>query len=135
MNHLKFKIQNSRMIVFNFVSILFMSKTVFITGATSGFGKACAEKFAAHGYDLILNGRRKERLAELQTTLQNKFNIAVLLLPFDVQNREEVITAIQNIPEDWQQIDVLINNAGLALGVIILMKQTLTIGIPCLIQM
>jgi 3-hydroxy acid dehydrogenase / malonic semialdehyde reductase len=93
-----------------------MSKTVFITGATSGFGKACAEKFASHGYDLILNGRRKERLAELQTTLQNKFNIAVLILPFDVQKREEVTAAIQTIPEDWQHIDVLINNAGLALG-------------------
>ena len=93
-----------------------MSKTVFITGATSGFGRACAEKFAAHGYDLILNGRRRERMVELQTTLQNKFNIAILPLPFDVQNREEVITAIQNIPEDWQHIDVLINNAGLALG-------------------
>ena len=93
-----------------------MSKTVFITGATSGFGKACAEKFAAHGYDLILNGRRKERLAELQTTLQHKFSIAVLILPFDVQKREEVTKAIQSIPEDWQHIDVLINNAGLALG-------------------
>jgi NADP-dependent 3-hydroxy acid dehydrogenase YdfG len=93
-----------------------MSKTVFITGATSGFGKACAEKFAAHGYDLILNGRREERLAELQITLQNKFNIAVLVLPFDVQNREAVTASIQNIPDDWQSIDVLINNAGLALG-------------------
>ena len=93
-----------------------MSKIVFITGATSGFGKACAYKFAAEGYDLILNGRRKDRLEELQNKLQNKFNIAVCIMAFDVQSREEVFSAVNNISGDWQKIDVLINNAGLALG-------------------
>lgn len=93
-----------------------MPKIVFITGATSGFGKACAEKFASHGYDLILNGRREERLNEIKAWLEKKFNVAVCLLPFDVQNRGKVFDAIENIPEAWQGIDVLINNAGLALG-------------------
>ena len=93
-----------------------MPKIVFITGATSGFGKACAEKFASHGYDLILNGRREERLEEIKASLEKKFNIAVCLLPFDVRNRGKVFEAIENIPEGWQGIDVLINNAGLALG-------------------
>jgi len=93
-----------------------MSKIVFITGATSGFGKACAEKFASHGYDLILNGRREERLAAVKTELEKRFNVAVLLLPFDVQIQEDVFNAIQHLPAEWQQIDILINNAGLALG-------------------
>jgi 3-hydroxy acid dehydrogenase / malonic semialdehyde reductase len=93
-----------------------MSKIVFITGATSGFGKAAAEKFASHGYDLILNGRREERLEEIKARLEGKFNIAVCLLPFDVRDRAKVFGAIENIPNEWQNIDILINNAGLALG-------------------
>lgn len=93
-----------------------MPKIVFITGATSGFGKACAEKFASQGYDLILNGRREERLLEIKSTLEKKFNIAICLLPFDVREREKVFEHIQRIPESWQDIDVLINNAGLAVG-------------------
>ena len=93
-----------------------MSKIVFITGATAGFGKACAEKFAANGYDLILNGRRMDRLEKLQTELENKYNIAILLLPFDVRDEKKVFESIQSIPEDWQAIGVLINNAGLAVG-------------------
>jgi len=93
-----------------------MPKIVFITGATAGFGKACAEKFAAEGYDLILNGRREERLHELKKQLESHYNIAVCTLPFDVGIREDVFAAIQNIPADWQGIDILINNAGLALG-------------------
>lgn len=93
-----------------------MPKIIFITGATSGFGKACAEKFASEGCDLILNGRRQERLEEIKSRLEKKFNIAICLLPFDVRNREAVFENIQHIPETWQSIDVLINNAGLALG-------------------
>lgn len=93
-----------------------MPKIAFITGATSGFGKACAEKFASEGYDLILNGRRQERLEEIKRHLEKKFNMAVCLLPFDVRQRETVFNTIKNIPEEWQGIDVLINNAGLALG-------------------
>ncbi|HEY2721596.1 MAG TPA: SDR family NAD(P)-dependent oxidoreductase, partial [Chitinophagaceae bacterium] len=89
-----------------------MPKIVLITGATSGFGKACAEKFASEGYDLILNGRREHRLVEIKSTLEKKFNIAVCLLPFDVRNRESTFKHIQAIPESWQGIDVLVNNAG-----------------------
>ena len=93
-----------------------MTKIVFITGASSGFGKACAEKFACHGYDVIINGRREERLLELKEHLEKKYNTAILVSAFDVRNRQEVFDAVKNIPNEWQHIDVLINNAGLALG-------------------
>ena len=93
-----------------------MSKIVFITGATSGFGEACAKKFAANGYDLIINGRRTDRLQNLADTLEKKYNVAVLQVPFDVQDEKLVFESIQNISADWQAIDILINNAGLALG-------------------
>ena len=93
-----------------------MQKIVFITGATAGFGEACAYKFAANGYDLILNGRRTDRLQTLADTLEKKYNVAVLQLPFDVQDQKAVFESIQNMPDDWNAIDVLINNAGLALG-------------------
>lgn len=93
-----------------------MQKIVFITGATAGFGEACAYKFAANGYDLIINGRRRDRLQQLADALEKKYNVAVLQLPFDVQQEKEVLGSINNIPADWKAIDVLINNAGLALG-------------------
>lgn len=93
-----------------------MKKIVFITGATSGFGKACAERFASKGYNLILNGRRKERLEELKSELEEKYKASCCLLPFDVQQQSEVFFAIGQIPDSWKSIDVLINNAGLALG-------------------
>ena len=93
-----------------------MAKIVFITGASSGFGKACAEKFACHGYDVIINGRREDKLLELQKHLENKYNTAILVSVFDVRNKDEVFKAVENIPEEWQHIDILINNAGLALG-------------------
>ena len=93
-----------------------MSKIVFITGASSGFGKACAEKFACHGYDVIINGRREDRLLELKDHLEKKYNTAILVSVFDVRNRNEVFEAVKNIPGEWQHIDILINNAGLALG-------------------
>ncbi|MET0393490.1 MAG: SDR family NAD(P)-dependent oxidoreductase [Chitinophagaceae bacterium] len=89
---------------------------VFITGASSGFGKACAEKFAANGYDLILNARRKDRLEELCRSLENRYNIAGHVLPFDVREEQAVFEAIGSLPRSWQKIDVLINNAGLAAG-------------------
>ncbi|MBK7562479.1 MAG: SDR family NAD(P)-dependent oxidoreductase [Chitinophagaceae bacterium] len=92
------------------------TKIVFITGATAGFGEACAYQFAANGYDLIINGRRTERLQLLADSLENKYNVAVLQLPFDVRDEKAVTQSIQNIPAAWQAIDVLINNAGLALG-------------------
>lgn len=93
-----------------------MSKIVFITGATSGFGKATAELFASNNCSLILNGRRKERLEELKHQLEIRFKVNVLILPFDVQNKKAVFDSISKIPAEWQKIDILINNAGLALG-------------------
>ena len=93
-----------------------MAKIIFITGATSGFGKAVAEKFAANGYDLILNGRRKERLEELCHRLERRFNIASYTLPFDVRDEKGTLDSINGLPEEWKQIDILFNNAGLAAG-------------------
>ncbi len=93
-----------------------MPKIAFITGATAGFGEACAYKFAEHGYDLIINGRRTDRLQALADTLEKKYNVAVLCLPFDVKDEKAVLASIESIPADWKKIDVLINNAGLAMG-------------------
>lgn len=93
-----------------------MAKIVFITGATSGIGKACAEKFAAAGCDLVLTGRRKELLNEVANSLQSKYSVKVHSAVFDVQVREEVFNAVKNLPEEFTEIDILINNAGLALG-------------------
>jgi 3-hydroxy acid dehydrogenase/malonic semialdehyde reductase len=93
-----------------------LKKIVFITGATAGFGEACAYKFAANGYDVIINGRRKERLHTLANALEKKFNIAVFQLAFDVQDEKAVTEAIAQLPVEWKNIDVLVNNAGLALG-------------------
>lgn len=92
------------------------SKTVFITGATSGFGEACAHQFARNGYRVILNGRRQERLKKLSEELAQQYNASSYLTPFDVQNRQAVFDAITALPEEWQNIDVLLNNAGLAVG-------------------
>ena len=93
-----------------------MNKIILITGATSGIGKACAEKFASAGYDIIITGRRKDRLSELQASLQSQFGITVLPLCFDVQDRKAVASAFDHLPLQWKKIDILINNAGLALG-------------------
>ena len=93
-----------------------MKKIVLITGATSGIGKACAEKFASAKFNIIITGRRNERLIELKNQLEKEFGIEVLSLCFDVQDRQAVADACTNLPERWQKIDVLINNAGLALG-------------------
>ena len=93
-----------------------MTKTILITGATAGFGKATAEHFAAAGWNCIITGRRQDRLTELADTLQNKYAVNIYTLCFDVQNRSAVFSAINSLPEEWQSIDVLLNNAGLALG-------------------
>lgn len=93
-----------------------MKRTVFITGATSGIGQACAEKFAANGDNLIINGRRKERLAEIKKQLEEIYSINIYCAPFDVQQKEEVFNNINALPDQWKNIDILINNAGLALG-------------------
>lgn len=93
-----------------------MEKIILITGATSGFGKAIAEKFAAAGWNCIVTGRRKERLDALAAELQSNYKVNTLALAFDVQDREGVFAALTNLPVEWQSIDVLVNNAGLALG-------------------
>ena len=84
-----------------------MIKTAFITGATSGIGKATALLFAENNIRLILCGRRKERLQELQKEVSKK--TAVTTLQFDVSNKEAVFKAIENLPEEFKQIDILIN--------------------------
>ena len=93
-----------------------MNKIVFITGATSGFGEACASKFAQNKYDLILNGRRVDRLEKLKKKLGEEYNISCYILAFDVRNQQAVFESINTLPQQWKQIDILINNAGLALG-------------------
>lgn len=92
-----------------------MRKIVLITGATSGIGEACARKFAQGGYDVIITGRRAQLLANLKKELEAE-GVRVLALAFDVRNRKAATAAINSLPLEWQQIDVLINNAGLALG-------------------
>jgi NADP-dependent 3-hydroxy acid dehydrogenase YdfG len=91
-------------------------KIVLITGATSGFGEATAKLFAKNGHSLIITGRRKERLEKLSKELVADYNVEVLSLCFDVQNSVEVEIAISSLPEKWKNIDVLVNNAGLASG-------------------
>lgn len=91
-------------------------KIVLITGATAGIGRACAGKFAANGYDLVLTGRRKDKLTVLQQELEKKYSVEVLPLNFDVRDREATGRAIGGLTGKWKQIDVLINNAGLAAG-------------------
>ncbi len=87
-----------------------------ITGATSGIGKASAEIFAKNGYDLIITGRRADRLKTVSTDLASKFKVKAHTLCFDVRNLEEVKSSIASIPSEFKNIDVLINNAGLASG-------------------
>ena len=107
-----------------------MSKIIFISGATAGFGKATAEKFAANGYKLILNGRRSDRLKQLKESLEKKYNTEVYNLPFDVQVQKEVFDAFKSLPSECQKIDVVVNNAGLAWAVIIQMKRNWRTGKP-----
>lgn len=87
-----------------------------ITGATSGIGKASAEIFAKNGYDLIITGRRKDRLEKISNELKKKFKVKVLALNFDVRQRKEVEKNISSLKKEWKKIDVLLNNAGLASG-------------------
>ena len=93
-----------------------MKKIALITGATSGIGKSTAIKFAENNYDLIITGRRKERLEKISNELKNKYGVEVLPLNFDIRNFEEVKEAVDNLPPEWKNIDVLVNNAGLAAG-------------------
>ena len=94
-----------------------MSKIVFITGASSGIGAACAQKFAEAGYTLLLNARSVDKLQTLKAELESKYGVEAVLLPFDVRDREAAVAALNSLPEQYQSIDILVNNAGLALGI------------------
>jgi 3-hydroxy acid dehydrogenase/malonic semialdehyde reductase len=93
-----------------------MHKIVLITGATSGFGKAIAEKFASENWNCIITGRRTEKLHAFADKLREKYPVRVLSLVFDVQHNDQVHQNLANLPQEWKEIDVLVNNAGLALG-------------------
>jgi NADP-dependent 3-hydroxy acid dehydrogenase YdfG len=91
-------------------------KTAFITGATSGFGMAMAFRLAKLGYNTVITGRRKDRLVEIAQQIENEYHTAVLALHFDVRDPEACRRAVESLPEQWQNIDLLVNNAGLAAG-------------------
>ncbi|MHB8580245.1 MAG: SDR family oxidoreductase [Ignavibacteriaceae bacterium] len=91
-------------------------KTIFITGASSGIGKACAEAFAKEGSRLILAARREDRLLEIRKYLEKKYGVKTKSYKLDVRDLKEVKKIISSFPENWKKIDVLINNAGLARG-------------------
>jgi 3-hydroxy acid dehydrogenase/malonic semialdehyde reductase len=93
-----------------------MKKTAFVTGATSGFGKAIAKKFAEAGYKVIINGRRADRLQSLAEELTQKYLAPVHIASFDVRDKDAVFKAVEAFPSEFQYVDVLVNNAGLALG-------------------
>ena len=93
-----------------------MNKITLITGATSGIGRSCAYLFAQNNHDLILIGRRKNRLDEISGELKSNYNIQVLQLTLDVRDNEAVKKAISTLPDEWKLIEILINNAGLAVG-------------------
>ncbi len=93
-----------------------MNKITLITGATSGIGRSCAFIFAKNNHDLIITGRRGDRLDEISKELTSKYGINVLPLSFDIRDNEAVKKAIQSLPLEWRNIHILINNAGLAVG-------------------
>jgi NADP-dependent 3-hydroxy acid dehydrogenase YdfG len=93
-----------------------MNKIALITGATSGIGKATAIQFAQNNYQLILTGRRNDRLVALKNELSASYQTEILTLNFDVQDNEAVQNALASLPAAWKKIDVLVNNAGLSLG-------------------
>jgi len=92
------------------------SKKIMITGATSGIGKATATLYAKRGYDLIITGRREERLLELKQKLKRKYAVRVKALVFDVREMSAAKQAYNKLDKDWKNIDILVNNAGLAKG-------------------
>lgn len=93
-----------------------MNQIALVTGATAGIGKSTATKLAEEGYNLIITGRRKERLKQLSLELTQSCNIEVFVLDFDIRNKIEVEAAIDSLPDNWKNIDLLVNNAGLAAG-------------------
>lgn len=93
-----------------------MNKTILVTGATSGFGKAIAERFAKEHYDVCITGRRKERLDAFKEELEKKYGVKVVTLQFDIRDRKQVEAAVAQLKQQVSRIDVLVNNAGLAAG-------------------
>ncbi len=93
------------------------AKIVFITGASSGIGEGCARKFAKEGWNLILNARTVSKLEELKAELEATHGVRVYILPFDVRDRKLAAASLESLPEEWKAIDVLVNNAGLVIGV------------------
>ncbi len=93
-----------------------LGKTVFITGASSGIGEACAQKFAGAGARLIITARRLENLKELSKIITEKYGVEVLTIKLDVTRHAAVRDAVAGLPPEWKDIDILINNAGLAIG-------------------
>ena len=94
-----------------------MNKTILITGASSGIGEGCARKFASQGARLILNSRSADKLIALAEELKETYDAECYVMPFDVCNRESAAAALNALPQEWKSIDVLVNNAGLAIGV------------------
>ena len=94
-----------------------MNKTILITGASCGIGAGCAHKFASQGARLILNARSTDKLESLARELKEKYNAECYVMPFDVCDRKAASAALEALPAEWQSIDILINNAGLAIGV------------------
>ncbi len=93
-----------------------MSKIALITGASSGIGKACAQLFAQNGIDVIITARRLEKLIELKDEIETKYSTRVLPIKLDVTDRKAVSDSLSHLPQGWQNIDILINNAGLSRG-------------------
>lgn len=94
-----------------------MNKTILITGASSGIGEGCARKFASQGARLILNSRSADKLTALAEELKEKYDAECYVMPFDVCDRDSAAAALNALPQEWKSIDVLVNNAGLAIGV------------------
>ena len=94
-----------------------MKKIILITGASSGIGEGCARKFASQGARLILNSRSADKLTALAEELKEKYDAECYVMPFDVCNRDSAAAALNALPQEWKSIDVLVNNAGLAIGV------------------
>ncbi len=92
------------------------NKIVFITGASSGIGEGCARKFASQGWNLILNARTVSKLDDLKVELEQAYGIRVFVLPFDVRDRTLAVKQLESLPDEWKPIDVLVNNAGLVIG-------------------
>ena len=93
-----------------------MNKIAMITGATSGIGLGTAKALASEGFNLILTGRRNDRLENIKKEIEEKYKVKVLILCFDVRNQSEVEKAVSSLSAEWKNIDVLVNNAGLAVG-------------------